>query len=156
MRCGSATCLFHILRSSQKFVSKGRGAAATPVATASFFGVIALALAAVGVYGVVSYTAATRRREIGIRIALGARARHVVHALLGRIAVVIAAGLLLGLALARTTGAASESLLYGVEWWEPRVLVTIVAVVACAALAAAALPARRALRADPVAALRVE
>ena len=122
----------------------------------TFFGAIALTLAAVGVYEVVSYTAATRRREIGIRIALGARASHVVHALLGRVVVAVTAGLLLGLVLARTTGAASASLLYGVAWRDPRVLVVIVAVIVCAAIAAAALPARRALRTDPVAALRVD
>ena len=66
----------------------------------SVFGAIAIVLAAVGVYGVVAYAAASRRREIGIRLALGARGADVLRALLGRVALVIVVGLVLGLALA--------------------------------------------------------
>jgi predicted permease len=120
------------------------------------FGAIAMVLAAVGVYGVVSYTGACRQREIGIRLALGARAGHVVRAVLSRILAVAGAGLLLGLVLALWVNRAATSLLYNVEPREPWILGLILAVVAGSGLLAAALPARRALRTDPVAALRAE
>ena len=121
-----------------------------------FFGIIAIVLAAVGVYGVVSYSAASRRREIGIRLALGARAAHVVRAVLGRLALVVSAGLIVGLGLALPANAATRSLLYGVDPREPWVMALIVAVIAGAGVLAAAVPAHRALRTDPVTALRSE
>ena len=121
-----------------------------------FFGAIAIVLAAVGVYGVVAYTASTRRRDIGIRLALGASGAHVVRIVLGRTAVVVAAGLLLGLGLALPATAAARSLLFGVDAREPWFMALIVVVLGGSGLAAAALPTRRALRTDPVSALRAE
>jgi putative ABC transport system permease protein len=121
-----------------------------------FFGIIAIVLAAVGVFGVVSYAAASRRREIGIRLALGARSADVIRAMLGRVVLVVGAGLVLGLVLAMPANAAARSLLYGVDPREPWVMALIVAVIAGAGLVAAAVPAHRALRTDPVTALRSE
>ena len=121
-----------------------------------FFGIVAIVLAAVGVYGVVSYSAASRRREIGIRLALGARGAHVIRAVLGRLALVVSAGLIVGLVLALPANAATRSLLYGVDPREPWVMALIVAVIAGAGVLAAAVPAHRALRTDPVTALRSE
>ena len=121
-----------------------------------FFGIIAIVLAAVGVYGIVAYSAASRRREIGIRLALGARAAHVVRAVLGRLALVVSAGLIVGLVLALPANAATRSLLYGVDPREPWVMALIAAVIAGAGVLAAAVPAHRALRTDPVTALRME
>ena len=121
-----------------------------------FFGIIAIVLAAVGVYGVVSYTAASRRREIGIRLALGARGAHVVRAVLGRLALVVGAGLVCGLVLAMPANAAARSLLYGVDPREPWLMALIAVVIAGSGLLAAAVPAHRALRTDPVIALRTE
>ncbi len=121
-----------------------------------FFGAIAIVLAAVGVYGVVAYTASTRRRDIGIRLALGASGAHVIRIVLGRTAVVVAVGLLLGLGLALPATAAARSLLFGVDAGEPWFMALIVVVLGGAGLAAAALPTHRALRTDPVSALRVE
>ena len=121
-----------------------------------FFGVIALALAVVGVYGVVSYTAASRQREIGIRLALGARADDVVRAVMTRIAIIGGAGLVVGLVLAVSLTATAASFLYGVQPRDPRVFATIVMVIAVAALAAAVMPVRRALATDPVSVLKAE
>ena len=121
-----------------------------------FFGIIAIVLAAVGVSGVVSYSAASRRREIGIRLALGARGAHVIRAVLGRLALVVGAGLMVGLVLALPVNAATRSLLYGVDPREPWVMVLIATVIAGAGVVAAAVPAHRALRTDPVTALRSE
>ena len=121
-----------------------------------FFGFIAVVLAAAGVSGVVSYTAASRRREIGIRLALGARGSDVMRALLGRVAVVIGAGLLFGLVLAISANAAASSLLYGIDPREPWAIALIAVVIGGSGLFAAFVPARRAMRTDPVTALRAE
>jgi predicted permease len=121
-----------------------------------FFGFIAVVLTAAGVAGVVSYTAASRRREIGIRLALGARGPDVLRALLGRVALVIGAGLVFGLLLAMPANTAAASLLYGIDPREPRAMAAIAVFIAGSGLLAAFLPARRALRTDPVTALRAE
>jgi predicted permease len=121
-----------------------------------FFGVIALALAAVGVYGVVAFAAASRRREIGIRIALGARAAHIMRAIAGRIAFVAGTGLAAGLLLAFLVRRVAETFLYRVQLEDPRVLASILAVIVGAGLLAATVPLRRALGTDPVQALRME
>jgi putative ABC transport system permease protein len=119
-----------------------------------FFGAIAAVLAIVGVYGVVSYTAASRKREIGIRLALGARASDVLRAVVGRVAVVAAAGLAVGLLVSRSAGAAASSFLYGIEPNDPIVTGAILTAISLSALLAAIVPARRALRIDPVSALK--
>jgi ABC-type antimicrobial peptide transport system permease subunit len=121
-----------------------------------FFGAIALLLAAVGVYGVVAYSASTRRREIGIRLALGARARHVVRTVVGRMALVVAAGCVAGLILTLSTGKMAASLLYGVELDDPRIIALILGTIVVSGIVAAAIPARRALHTDPVLALKAE
>jgi predicted permease len=121
-----------------------------------FFGAIAIVLAAVGVYGVVSYTAESRHREIGIRLALGARARHILRAVLGRVTAVVGTGLLVGVVLTRFADVPVNSLLYGVEAHDPWILTLMVGVIAVSGLGAAVVPVRRALRTDPVIALRSE
>jgi predicted permease len=121
-----------------------------------FFGLIALALAVVGVYGVVSYTAASRQREIGIRLALGARATHVVRAMLARLALTSGAGLVTGVIVTASVSTTAASFLYGVDPRDPRILMLTMAVVFVAALAAAVVPVRRALATDPVRALKDE
>jgi predicted permease len=121
-----------------------------------FFGLIALALAVVGVYGVVSYTAASRRREIGIRLALGARAADVVRTVIFRTAVTGAVGLAAGLIVTALVSETAASFLYGVEPRDPRLFTITAAVVIAAALAAAVTPVRRALATDPVQVLKAE
>jgi predicted permease len=123
---------------------------------AGFFGLVAIALAAVGVYGVVSYTAVSRQREIGIRLALGARASHIMRTVLGRVGIVAGGGLLVGGALTIPASTLAQALLYGVELQDPQIVGSILGVVVGCGVVAASVPARRALRTDPVVALKSE
>jgi len=120
------------------------------------FAALALGLAAVGLYGVMSYAVACRTREIGIRLALGAARNGIFRMVLGRGARLTAAGIALGLggALAATRGL--EKLLYGVLPTDPLTLVSVAATLAVVALLACWLPARRATRVDPAVTLRYE
>ncbi len=120
------------------------------------FAAIALVLAVVGVYGVVAQTERQRTREIGIRIALGARAPEVVRLVLRRGAVLILAGLAVGLIAALLVTRAMRSLLYGVAPTDLPTFAAVTLVLAAAGLLATWIPARRAARVDPVRALRSE
>lgn len=120
------------------------------------FALVGLLLAVVGVYGVVSYTVAQRRRELGIRLALGAtppRVRN--HVLAGSMATV-GVGIVLGLAASVAAGRLLQSLLYGVEPADPAVLASVSALLAATALGATWLPARETTRIDPVETLKAE
>jgi putative ABC transport system permease protein len=120
------------------------------------FGLVALALAAIGIYSVMAYYVAQRRQEIGIRMALGASARDVLVGTLsggGRMALLgIAIGLALGLLLARVV----ENLLFGVVAMEPWLMAAIAGLLGAVALLASLVPARQAARVDPVIALRAD
>ena len=122
----------------------------------SAFGILALLLAATGIHGLVAYAVSRRRREIGIRIAIGAGAASVLRVVLGRIAVLLAVGAAAGLALALAAGQLLANVVYQVSPRDPvvfgAVAVTIVAVGALASWA----PARRSLRTQPIEALRTE
>jgi putative ABC transport system permease protein len=118
------------------------------------FGLIALGLAVVGLYGVKSYLVSRRTREIGIRVALGARPADVLGMVLKEGAVVAGVGVAIGLPLAALLGMALSSLLYEVKPLDPVVFTTAPAVLAAAAMVATWLPARRATRVTPLTALR--
>jgi len=118
------------------------------------FGILALLLAAVGTYGVMSYTVTQRVREIGIRLALGARASQVMRLILGAGMSMVVAGAIVGVALAALLGRGIGSLLYGVGGLDPASFALAPAVLILAALLACWLPARRALRVDPNLVLR--
>jgi ABC-type antimicrobial peptide transport system permease subunit len=120
------------------------------------FGGVALALAAVGLYGVVSYSVTQRRREIGIRSALGAGPRRLVAMVLRQGAVLAALGAALGIGVALGTTRAIGSVLYEVEPLDTVSFALAVTVLGAAALLASWLPARRAARVDPIVALRSE
>ena len=121
-----------------------------------FFGALALALAVIGLYGVMSYNVARRRNEIGIRMALGAEQARVLRMVLGEVAILIVAGLALGLAVAVFSTRLLASFLYRLEPNDPTTLVTACVVLAVSAVVAGLLPARRAANLDPMTALREE
>ncbi len=120
------------------------------------FGIIALFIAAVGVYGVVFYTVVQRRREIGLRVALGARRAQVVGPMLRQVGLLSLAGLALGLVGAAATAPIVGSLLIGVPAIDPIGLTTVSALLVVMALGATWVPAWRASAVDPTIALREE
>jgi predicted permease len=121
-----------------------------------FFGFLALALATIGLYGVMSYNIARRRNEIGIRMALGAAQSRVLSMVLREVAFLIGMGLAIGLLAAIGTTRFVESFLYGMKANDPWTLAIAAAVLALVAALAGFLPARSASRLDPMNALREE
>ncbi|HEY2884690.1 MAG TPA: FtsX-like permease family protein, partial [Rhizomicrobium sp.] len=122
----------------------------------SVFGAIALALAIVGVYGVKAYSVARRTREIGIRMALGAQPQGVQWMIIREGAVMLAGGVAVGLLLAAATGKLLAGMLYQVGALDPIAFSTAPIILSVATLIATWLPARRATRVSPMAALRTE
>jgi putative ABC transport system permease protein len=122
----------------------------------SVFGLLALVLAAIGLYGVTSYSVAQRTNEIGIRMALGADRRGIVQMVLLSAFLQAGIGLAIGVPAAVIAGHFMASQLYGVRPWDPVVLLTTAVVLAVAAFLAAVIPARRAAGVEPMRALRVE
>jgi predicted permease len=120
------------------------------------FGVCALLLAAVGLYGVMSFAVTQRTREMGVRSALGAQGRQLVGLVMRRSVIQLAVGLLLGLGLAALASGALQPVLYQVNPRDLTVFVSVIATLALVSLAASFLPARRVTRIDPVAALAAE
>jgi ABC-type antimicrobial peptide transport system permease subunit len=118
------------------------------------FGATALALAMLGLYGVMTYTVARRRNEIGVRIALGADRSRVLRMILGDVARVVAVGLVVGVMGAIASGKLVTSFLYGLTPSDPAIVALAAAILAVVALGAGLAPALRASRVDPVAALR--
>jgi predicted permease len=122
----------------------------------SIFSVLALFLAAIGIYGVLAYAVTERTREIGIRMALGAKKGDIARMLLGRTVMLTAAGVVLGgcgaLALTRLLG----RFLFAIKADDPATFLAVVAILGATGLVAGLLPARRATRVDPVVALRWE
>jgi ABC-type antimicrobial peptide transport system permease subunit len=123
---------------------------------AGLFGIVALLLAAVGLYGVTAYTVEQRTREIGIRMALGAERAKVVQLVLGGASRRVGAGLILGLPLAIGAGRLISSQLYGVSSWDPLALMVAASALAASAFVAAIIPASRAASISPMSALRSE
>jgi predicted permease len=119
-------------------------------------GAMALLLGVFGIYGVIAYAVSQRRREIGIRLALGAQAREVRRLFMRRGVVVMAVGVALGLAGAVLFTRLMQSLLFGIEPLDPITFIAMPIVLAIAALLASYLPTRRAVAVDPVETLRAE
>jgi putative ABC transport system permease protein len=120
------------------------------------FAVIAFLLAAIGIYGVISYDVTARTNELGIRVALGAQREDVIKLVLGHGARLAASGIALGLAAAFGLTRLMESMLFGVNARDFYTFASIAALLGAVALAASYLPSRRAMALDPAAALRHE
>jgi putative ABC transport system permease protein len=120
------------------------------------FGALALLLATIGLYGVMSYNVARRRNEIGIRMALGAEQSRVLRMVLSEVAILIGVGLVIGLGAALAATRLVASFLYGIKSNDPWMLFLASGVLASVAVLAGFLPARRASRLDPMTALREE
>lgn len=128
----------------------------TSMILANAFGAVALFLATLGIYGVLAYLVARRTREIGIRVALGSSGGGILRLVLREGLQLVALGLVLGVVSAIFLQKAVASEIYGVRPLDPLVLATVMALLAIVALAACAVPARRAMRVDPMVALRSE
>jgi putative ABC transport system permease protein len=122
----------------------------------SVFSFLALAISAVGIYGLISYSVSQRTTEIGIRMALGAQSTDVARLILKQGTRLIGIGLLVGLGGAIVVGRINQAHLFQVSSWDPLTLVVTAVIIAGAGLAACLIPARRATKVDPMVALRAE
>jgi predicted permease len=138
------------------FVSQGRIIAVM----FTIFGVVAMVLAAVGIYGLMSFSVSQRTQELGVRMVLGANSRHILHMVLKQgslqAGLGIAIGLLVTLALAGLLGNGIQNVLFGVSARDPLIYSAVAALVVIVSLVAMLVPARRATRVDPMVALRAE
>ena len=121
---------------------------------AGFFGVLAMLLAGLGLYGVTAYAVARRRAEIGIRMALGATPASVVHMVVLRVAILVGSGALVGVGISAWLGRSIASLLYGIQPHDSLTMASSVLTLAVLGTLAAWLPAWRASRLDPADVLR--
>jgi putative ABC transport system permease protein len=122
----------------------------------SLFALVALVLAAVGLYGVVSFAVSRRMREMGIRAALGARQRDLIGLVIREGLLLVGVGLVLGGTGAALVSRLVSGFLYGVSPTDASVFATVAAVLTAVMLAATFVPARRASKSDPLTALRAE
>jgi putative ABC transport system permease protein len=120
------------------------------------FAAVAMILAAIGIYGVLSYVVALRAREIGIRMALGAQSVQVLAVVLRQTTMLTAIGVVVGLAGAAALSRYLEGLLYGLTPLDPTTFLAVVVMFGVAATVASYVPARRATNVDPLVALRTE
>ena len=144
------------VRSMEEWLSTSAAQPRAYTLLLSIFAGLALLLACIGVYGVLSYSVAQRTSEIGVRVALGARPWHVLRLVIGQGMLLVAAGLVLGLGGALALIRLIQSMLYGVSSHDPVTFVGVSVALLLIALAACLAPAVRAMRVDPLIALRTE
>ena len=120
------------------------------------FAAVAFLLAAIGIHGLLAFTVSARSREIGVRIALGAKARDIIVMVMGRSAIMALLGVAIGAALAYAAGRSMQAVLFGVDPANPTVFAAAIALAMLMTLAGSLLPAWRAVRIDPIEATRTE
>ncbi len=143
-------------RVMQDYVDRALAPTRFTLALLAVFAGLALALAAVGMFGVISYVVSRRNREFGIRLAIGATSGEVLRSVLLRGVALAGAGVLVGVAIAAATSRALSSLLFGVSATDPLTYVAVSALLVAVAVVACWVPARRAASVDPAAVLRYE
>jgi putative ABC transport system permease protein len=139
-----------------QLVSESLGQSRYRVILLGIFASVALVLAAVGIYGVIAYAVSQRTHEIGIRIALGAQRRDIFGLVIRQGMVVSLIGVALGLGASFALTRLISTLLYGVSSTDPVTFATVVLLLLGVALAACSIPARRAMKVDPIESLRYE
>src|SRR5262249_47651547 len=144
------------VRTMSQWLAKSLAQARFSSMLLSIFAALALALAAIGIYGVMSYAVSQRTAEIGIRLALGAEARDIPALIVGNAARLAGAGLVIGILLALALSRIVASLLYETSGSDPLTFAAVVGVLGFVALAASLIPARRAASIPPVDALRYQ
>ena len=120
------------------------------------FAALAVLLTAIGIFGVMAQTVAQETPDIGVRMALGAQKGEVLRLVLTRVAILTTIGVVLGLGIGLAVARVSETLFYGVAPNDPATFVLVAALLVIVALAASYVPARRAMKVDPIVALRYE
>jgi predicted permease len=144
------------MRSMDQVLSRSLALRSFMMLLLGLFATLALTLATVGIYGVISYAVSQRTREIGVRMALGARQVDVLRLILGEGLKLVLAGVALGIIAALAMTRLLTTMLYGVSVTNPLIFLSVVALLVAVSLAACFVPARRAMRVDPMVALRYE
>jgi putative ABC transport system permease protein len=144
------------IRSMDQVLSRSLALRSFMMMLLSIFGGLALVLASVGIYGVIAFAVSQRTREIGVRMALGAKPADVLRMVLREGMTLVAAGVVLGVAAALMLTRLLEGMVYGVKVRDPLIFVTVNLLLVAVSLAACYIPARRATRVDPLVALRYE
>jgi ABC-type antimicrobial peptide transport system permease subunit len=143
-------------KSMEEIVAESLAARRFSMILLSVFAALALLLSSIGIYGVLSYVVGQRSREIGIRIALGAQRADVLRLMLGEGMKMALVGVAIGIVAALALTRLMVQMLFGVSATDPLTFLGVAAVLAGVALAACYIPARRAMRVDPIVALRYE
>jgi ABC-type antimicrobial peptide transport system permease subunit len=120
------------------------------------FGLLATLLASIGLYGVMAFVVASRRKELGLRMALGAQPAFVIWLVMREVLLLLAIGLAIGVPAAMASGVVVSTQLYGIQPHDPRIAIATIALLTAVSTAAGLIPARRASRIDPILALRYE
>jgi predicted permease len=142
------------VRTMDQWVSRSLELRRTPAMLLALFGSVALVLSAIGIYGVLAFSVAQRGREFGIRQALGADRRSILTLVLKQGLMTAGLGIVLGLAASGAVSRFMQTMLFGVDRYDPAVFAGVTAVLFAVAVAACFIPARRATRVDPMVALR--